>query len=240
MGFDMYTCISAKLTRVLSELEVPLSVYCTLDNDMFRKPRTGLLALLQPVSGATHLYVGDAAGRPRDHSYCDYAWAMNMGWDFMTPEMFFLKRTKDFPDTLPFDPRVLNTSEALYLPQHLSELLSDELNEQTVILLVGPPGCGKSFGCRHFLSHKAEWINQDLLKDKTKVLKSTELHLKEGRSVVIDRQNHSMAQRKPFLDLASKYKVETICIYLDLPRSYASHANLFRMVMGTGGSHHVI
>eukprot|EP01054_Gregarina_sp_Poly1_P007362 Gregarina_sp_Poly_1__7361@NODE_4065_length_749_cov_100_601173_g2653_i0_p1_GENE_NODE_4065_length_749_cov_100_601173_g2653_i0NODE_4065_length_749_cov_100_601173_g2653_i0_p1_ORF_typecomplete_len104_score6_63AAA_33/PF13671_6/0_00042_NODE_4065_length_749_cov_100_601173_g2653_i0352663 len=49
-----------------------------------------------------------------------------------------------------------------------------------------------------------------------------------GKSIVIDRQNSSALQRKPFLEAASKFRVFSIGIYLNVPRLYAQHGNIFR------------
>ena len=60
-------------------------------------------------------YVGDAAGRPNDHSDCDRALALNAGVRFHTPEAFFLGESTTVPSTLrTYDPRVLD-GEGEYL-----------------------------------------------------------------------------------------------------------------------------
>lgn len=226
--------IAEKLADVFSTIPVPLSVYCALADDEYRKPRIGLRDLINS-SSPDNLYVGDAAGRQKDHSACDYQWALNAGWKFMTPEMFFLRRQSDLPSTFDFDPRPLQFCDKPLLSDLLKSKIQD-IKQTTVYILMGPPGSGKSFMARTALSH-CKWLNQDVLKDKNKILRFLKQHLGEGQSVVIDRMNASKAQRLPFIEAAKEKQAQLVCIHLQVPKAMAQHANLYRMLCKSSKEH---
>lgn len=91
--------VQRKVDRIIESIGVPLDFICAIDDNHFRKPRTGMWEFLcyarrrdaaatctngaVPMIG-TSLYVGDAAGRPqegtrgKDHSDSDYKLALNM------------------------------------------------------------------------------------------------------------------------------------------------------------------
>lgn len=68
-----------KSAAVMTQLEVPLSVYAATENDEYRKPRMGMWREflddydldVAGVDQSESVFVGDAAGRPGDHSSTD-------------------------------------------------------------------------------------------------------------------------------------------------------------------------
>lgn len=68
-----------KVSIVLCQLALPMSVYAAVENDENRKPRPGMWREflddydldVQGVDLANSIFVGDAAGRPGDHSCVD-------------------------------------------------------------------------------------------------------------------------------------------------------------------------
>ncbi|KAI8922736.1 polynucleotide kinase 3 phosphatase-domain-containing protein [Entophlyctis helioformis] len=92
--------------REAGEDAVPLTVFAATADDVFRKPRHGLWAVVEGLCGdaagvdlANCVYVGDAAGRHADnwshpmdradHSDTDAKYAMNAGIQFVVPEAFW-------------------------------------------------------------------------------------------------------------------------------------------------------
>jgi DNA 3'-phosphatase len=88
--------LEEKLDTILSILEVPIDIICSHNDDIYRKPRTGMWEFLYEarwknfpsVSSFTKencFYIGDAAGRPvyggrkKDFSDTDYKFALNLG-----------------------------------------------------------------------------------------------------------------------------------------------------------------
>ena len=75
------TNFKERVAAVLNDLdlEIPLSVYAATENDEYRKPRMGMWSEfvedydldVTGVDLARSFFVGDAAGRPGDHSQVD-------------------------------------------------------------------------------------------------------------------------------------------------------------------------
>eukprot|EP01127_Copromyxa_protea_P017508 TRINITY_DN533_c1_g2_i3.p1 TRINITY_DN533_c1_g2~~TRINITY_DN533_c1_g2_i3.p1 ORF type:complete len:216 (-),score=38.55 TRINITY_DN533_c1_g2_i3:1032-1679(-) len=62
--------------------------------DIYRKPQPGMFDFLvskmgSPPDLSSSFFVGDAAGRPNDHSDCDLKFAETVGLSFHLPEDFF-------------------------------------------------------------------------------------------------------------------------------------------------------
>lgn len=68
-----------KLTAIMTQLDLPMSVYAATGDTEYRKPRPGMWNEFSEdfdldvvgVDLAKSVYVGDAAGRPGDHSATD-------------------------------------------------------------------------------------------------------------------------------------------------------------------------
>lgn len=75
-----------KVSVVLQQLDLPISVYAATDKDIYRKPRIGMweemledydVDVTESIDLKASVFVGDAGGRsesegfPADHSSCD-------------------------------------------------------------------------------------------------------------------------------------------------------------------------
>ena len=81
-GAEMKSLVNfkAKVVSVLEALNIPISVYAATEYDEYRKPRLGMwkellddydLDIPDAVDLEGSIFVGDAAGRPGDHSAGD-------------------------------------------------------------------------------------------------------------------------------------------------------------------------
>lgn len=68
-----------KVSAIMRQLDIPMSVYAATEDDENRKPRLGMWKEFlddydldaDGVDLPNSLFVGDAAGRPKDHSSSD-------------------------------------------------------------------------------------------------------------------------------------------------------------------------
>lgn len=75
-----------------------------------------------------------------------------------------------------------------------------------LMLLVGPPGSGKSTFAKKYEDQGFTYVNQDLQgKDHLHIF---DLAVLEGKDVIVDRMNFSRDQRARYLDLAKKHGYE--------------------------------
>ncbi|RMJ23237.1 Polynucleotide [Aspergillus sp. HF37] len=219
-----------RVAAILSQLDIPMGVYAATLDDEYRKPRMGMWSeFLEDydldVSGVDlpgSIFVGDAAGRPRDHSQVDLGFAANIGVPFQTPEEFFLNADPE-PATR-FDPR-----SYLDLEKDPASTPFTRRNPLELVIFCGSPGSGKSSFYWNTLEPLGyERVNQDILKSRPKCLKVAKDHLTAGRSVVVDNTNADPETRSHWTDLAKETKVPIRCIYFPASPELCRHNNAVR------------
>lgn len=235
-----------KASAILTQLDIPTSIYAATGKDVFRKPRAGMWKELcedyglQDVDKEGSIFVGDAGGRiavpasagrkaiAKDFSCSDRNFAHNVGIAYQTPEEFFLgEEPRDFA-------REFDVSK-WHLPSEdvgngdAPEVLFEKKNDRDIVLFCGPPGAGKStFYWRYLKPLGYERVNQDLLKSKDKCLKVAGEHLEEGDSVAVDNTNADIDTRRQWIDLARKYDVPIRCVWFKTALSLAEHNDAVR------------
>lgn len=306
LGHVTLVDVTSKVDDIQRALQVPLTACLCCCDDIYRKPRPTVAALLfrdllprvleaglcgssastgRQVSAAGDrckyprvFFVGDSAGRPKDHSCADLKLALNVGMHFFTPEEFFLgqagpllpllarrmhvhtsaclgdethpatgkasmeeggklRRTKTRAEATgnDFDPAELlknvapdecNVNESL-LPQALEQQV--KLHGQELIVLIGAPGSGKSTIAEKLFPNHAV-VRQDELKDKKACVALCVRLLREGKSVVVDRQNPSQTERQLFIDLVRQHApgCSLRAIALLWPKEVCLHLGQFR------------
>lgn len=208
--------------------ERPFCLFAAVTEDMYRKPNLGMFDVLCKYHNITEgFFVGDAAGRDNDHNDTDRKFAMNItaskfDCKFMTPDNYFLgKSERDFIVSGPnFD----------ILRKRMSQVVDvTESAIQEIVLIVGPPGAGKSTFCKKYFPNYA-YINQDTLKTLIKCIKSCREHVAAGRSVVIDNTNPAIATRKRYIDIALDANIEIRVVHLDTTVTVAKHLAKMREI----------
>ncbi|KAJ3200995.1 hypothetical protein HDU67_001662, partial [Dinochytrium kinnereticum] len=215
-----------KVGHLVNVLGVPVTILAAVEDDVFRKPRVGMWEEVCRMFGGDvdvegSFYCGDAAGRnvgglkkKKDHSDTDLKFALNVGVRFLLPEEIFLE-IKEARSEIPefgFDPKRLrglsgvgeSTEEEdapLFTPT--SRPLVAPEGTQDLILLVGPPGAGKTFFAhRHLIPKGYIHINQDKMKTKDHCLRAVKKSmLEEGKNVVVDNTNPDPQTRKDYLQI---------------------------------------
>lgn len=228
-----------KVDELQKLLNLPFLIMAALNSDYNRKPSIGMWKILEEklndgikIDKSKSIYVGDAAGREKtnitkkDHSDSDYKFALNIGIKFFTPEEFFKDMKVTYPKKFDFDPNELKKNKEVNLEKILSIPTHQEM-----LILVGPPGSGKSSLTKNYLEPKGyERVNNDTLKSAAKCQKVAEQALQQGKSVIIDNTNPGQITRKLYIDIANKYKVPTRCIFINIPKDLSFHINNLREI----------
>ncbi|CAE6469007.1 unnamed protein product [Rhizoctonia solani] len=210
-------------------LDVPFRIFAAKEKDGFRKPMIGMWdALVEEfkkenvvIDKSASYFVGDAAGRAKDHSAADRKLAHNLGVQFYTPEEYFKEKKEMLPPLTGFHPSTLGASDPV--PTLTSSTTSE------VVVFVGSPGCGKSsLFKKQFAPAGYVHINQDTFKDKKKCVKEAEKVIKEGGKCVIDNTNRDKATRAEYIEFARRLKCPIRCVWFDLPPELAWHNNMYR------------
>lgn len=191
-----------KCSAILSNLDLPTTVYAATEKDSYRKPGTGMWKELcqdydipeEELDLKASFFVGDAGGRiaslhkgsdgvaaaAKDFSCSDRNFAHNVGIDFKTPEEYFLgEAPRDF--VRDFDLAHYPFAEAAD-----SGTVFEKTNNKDIVLFCGPPGAGKStFYWTYLKPLGYERVNQDTLKSRDKCIQAAKEFLKDGESVVV-------------------------------------------------------
>ena len=176
---DRVFSFKQKVSAVLTQLDIPTTLYAATGKDNYRKPRAGMWKELcedynlpeDEVDTQGSIFVGDAGGRtaqlkgatavPKDFSCSDRNFAHNVGIAYQTPEEFFLgQKPRDF--TRDFD-----LAKFPFMNTDLTETapLFEKKNGKDIVLFCGPPGAGKStFYWRYLKPLGYERVNQYILK----------------------------------------------------------------------------
>ncbi|PKY04040.1 polynucleotide kinase 3'-phosphatase [Aspergillus campestris IBT 28561] len=226
------TNFKERAAAVMEKLDIPISVYAATEDDSYRKPRTGMWKEylddqdfdVEGVDLKGSIYVGDAAGRPRDHSQVDRGFAVNVGLPFQTPEEFFLNAAPE-PLVEPFDPTVyLESDPTDNVPAPFSRNSPVEL-----VIFCGSPGAGKSTFYWNYLQPLGyERANQDLLKTRPKCIKVAKEYLAAGKSVVVDNTNADPETRAHWVSVAKESGVPIRCVYFTASQDLCRHNNAVR------------
>ena len=95
--------LSDKVEQFSEYLGIELSCLMASKGDKYRKPERGMWEYISQVMNpgeinkAQCFFVGDAAGRPSDHSDFDRLFAVNSQLEFFTPEEHFLGQKSELP-----------------------------------------------------------------------------------------------------------------------------------------------
>lgn len=212
---------------------IEFQIFCAFKNNKFRKPSPCFFFECLPehirhnLDFQNSFFCGDACGRTEDFSDTDLKFALNCMLNFHCPESFFLNEPQKL-NSINY-PKIFEIKKTKfeYIPQKHKEM----------IIMIGMPGSGKSYittKIKSYITTKIDYnyqiqiINQDLLKTKSKCLKITDSLLASGESLIIDRTNPSIDQRKIFIDQAKKYAYQITCIWMTTNYEFSKHNNYYR------------
>lgn len=211
-------------------------VYATA-KDQYRKPMPGMYRLFLDELGfgpgsvrPESFYCGDAAGRAKDFAVSDRYFAHNSGLDFLPASPF----TALVPVAKKYD---LYADERKWKRVHVLSDDNLDLPDKVVVLMVGPPGSGKSTLSTLLSTRYPSMVvlNRDTIGNTKKMNRMYADAVRTGKSIILDNLNTDQAKRAEYLDGfdldAAGYTV--VCYHFDIAKELSTH--LCHMRVGQGG-----
>ena len=230
-----------KINNILKKINVDF-VFVSLKNDGYRKPLLKSLDVLANngiiiENYSSKYYIGDACGRPLDHTDTDLKFALNAKIRFRTPEKFFIIKTENNQELFITYPKL-----DYYTVEKFNTILNNIIklinnNEKIMIMMIGFPACCKSY-IRNLLLEKINkqdsinnlyYFNNDDIKDVivNPSLCSNMATCYSKNKLINDNTNLSAKARNIFLDKFNDYFI--IGIFFDYDMEISQYLNYYRM-----------
>lgn len=187
--------IKRKLENIVTYLKskgVDPYIFVATGHDEYRKPDGGMFKLFEKVHPEEFEYIfycGDAAGNtdypPYNWSDSDRKFATNSNLAFYEPREIF---EEDY--------------ECIFYP-----------DTKRLTILMGNPGSGKSTIASNIKNSVI--LSSDKIKTKKKLMTLFEKAVEEGKNIVIDRTNASLADRMEFETLVEGYHILIVWVVID-------------------------
>ena len=214
---DKKEIILSRIEKFITLMDVPIDVYISTESDYCRKPNTGMWDDFfgdKSIDLKKSFFIGDAAGRKKnpltkkkDFSCSDRMFAANIGIKFETPEKYFSGDT-------------FTQKEIFSMPKTWETFAKEQtpldIEDYEVIILIGPPGSGKSSLSENLSDFTV--VSRDILKYKTKCIKLMNDVLKTGGKVIVDNTNPTRDARKDYIEVAKKYGKKVLAISINITK----------------------
>ncbi len=210
-----------KMNNIVKILDVPIQLFGSTENGYYRKPSIGMYKLLETNNNSIEIdklnsfYCGDAYSTLYSFNDSDLKFALNIGFKF-------------YKDINMIDEEFVVPIHPLRKTQMINKEITPS-EKQEMIILVGPPACGKSTFSLKFKKYVI--ISQDILKTKQRVIKTTIDNIKNGLSIIIDKKNEYIKDRKEFIDIAKKFNISVRIVWFNVDREIVEHLNNYRYIM---------
>ena len=237
------------------------TLLASLNTDIYRKPAPGMwdfaineleLNKGREINKTESLYVGDAAGRPKDFSAADIMFSLNIGVKFMVPEIFFgishnkdlmesklvhnIRKNKKYFQPDKFLEEYSNSNSNSNTSKSSEHVLPDltPIQNAHLVIMIGSPASGKSTFCNKYLQTHIHMSNDTFTGTATAFKKELEALLKSGKRVVIDNTNPTVEGRAKWITLARKYEVSCVGVYMQSTdnKLYIEHMLELRDILG--------
>lgn len=213
----------------------PVIFMYAVGKDEYRKPMPGMYRLFMEQIGldehdADSFYCGDASGRAKDFAISDRYFAHNCGLDFLPASPF----TALTPVAKKYD---LYADAVIWKKVHLLTEEELELPDNVIVLMVGPPGAGKSTLTALLSTRYPDIVvlNRDTIGNTKKMDRMYRDAIRAGKSVILDNLNTNGDKRAEYLgglgsDLDSEHVV--LCYYFDIKKELSTHLCHMRVAQG--------
>ena len=223
-----------KLKNIMKHINFHF-VFASFKDDKYRKPMIGswqyikdnYLKGLNIQQNNQIIYVGDACGRQNDFSDTDLKFAYNCGFKFSTPEKYFSIIVQKQVATITYP-------QLEYYSKNDFNIMTNQITkcfnkEKVLIVMIGFPGCGKSFMRKNLLNFNPnfKYFNKDDVKEK---IINDNLITKNNSSInyiIDDNTNTTLKNRNELFKLYNThYKIG---IFFDYELDTSMHLNYMRM-----------
>lgn len=241
--------IKHKISKIQKHLNIPLLAIIANKNNHYRKPRVGSFELLLNIYKKNNknitkfTFVGDAAGRKKDHSDSDYKYLINVKkynklnnnkikTVFKLPEQYFLKKNTDikFDDNININGYKLDYKGLDSIKTIISNIEEKKKkNTNHIYLVSGYPSSGKTTLSNQLKKHfKVEHLSKDIYKNKFKKMVINAVNKNED--IIIEGLYYSTKQREELKNIINKSQKEynIINIICDIDIDTALHLNNYR------------
>lgn len=217
--------ILSTVSKFINKLNIPIVSLVSIDDDINRKPNTGILRFLDyigfiNISYDKLFYVGNEGGRKNDISSNDRKFAFNLNIKYYTPEEYFINYPIDNNYILD-DLGISQFKDVFFKIKPKYKFL---LAHNEIIITIGFPTTGKSTFINKFISPLQKYKILDHYSNNL-----CEKYVKNGYSVVIDDTNITVKERKKYISIAHKYGFIIRGFYFNIGIDLAKHLNNFSM-----------
>jgi bifunctional polynucleotide phosphatase/kinase len=213
-----------KLKQFIDALDIPVQIYVSIRDGLFRKPSTGMWdAYLEgEAPKSLSFYCGDAAGREEDFAATDLMFAYNCNIAFKTPEQVFCNDKTPTICTWLYDHR-----HYVGAAPHVSV----STQEKVLLLTCGYPGSGKTFLAS---TVGLPMVSNDSCGSKSKCFVAADKVLNSGASLVVDNTFIDSSSRAEYVSLGRKYGCKVIIMHVDNNIDFCYYLNQVRCQLSKG------
>lgn len=226
-----------KINNIKNKIRIDF-VFASITDDRFRKPMCGSYEFIQKefininwnklIELDKIYYIGDAFGRKDDFSDTDIKYAINCGFKFKTPEIFFKIANSDKSGNITY-PTVnyFEKKEQEKLFEELEKIINS--HKKILIVTIGLPASGKSFLRKELIKKFPQFAysNNDDIHDKVQSRMLVKKISTDYDFIIDDNTNLNKLERDVKLkQFESYYKVG---IWFDYDLEVCWHLNWMRM-----------
>eukprot|EP01060_Flectonema_neradi_P006013 TRINITY_DN14016_c0_g1_i1.p1 TRINITY_DN14016_c0_g1~~TRINITY_DN14016_c0_g1_i1.p1 ORF type:complete len:477 (+),score=83.07 TRINITY_DN14016_c0_g1_i1:52-1431(+) len=226
--------LKANLISLINSIGIPIEVYVSIADDHIAMPSKGLWDAFISQNESVMLDLKNSffcGSTARDQRFAD-----NIGISYVSSDQLFLgtrqpstPAVKDEPENQPKQQPEVPVTPAMYTNSKSST------GPPEIVVLVGPPGAGKStFYRKYLLPFGYNHVCKERLGTDSRCVQMAASALTKGQRVLIDGLNQTQRLRNPYSILASRAGVGFRCFWFDTSPEMSSRLCKLRTTLSEG------